>query len=220
MAEQIGDRRKIFGNVELGNGGHVGEFCVIGQPPQGRQDGELPTVIGPGAVIRSHTVIYAGNVIGERFATGHGVMIREENRIGDDVSIGSHTVVEHHVSIGNGVRIHSQAFIPEHSVLEDGCWIGPNVVLTNALHPLCPKAKECMKGATVKRGAKIGANATLLPDITIGEHALVGVGAVVTHDVPPGAVVAGNPARQIKNISDLECPYDLIERPYDIAGPA
>jgi acetyltransferase-like isoleucine patch superfamily enzyme len=217
MVGQMGDIRRIFANVDLGDGVQVGDFCIIGQPPRGKQDGELPTVIGAGSVIRSHTVIYAGNVIGERFATGHGVMIREENRIGDDVSIGSHTVVEHHVRIGNGVRIHSQAFIPEHSVLEEGCWIGPNVVLTNALHPLCPKAKECLKGATVQRGAKIGANATLLPDITIGHDALVGAGSVVIDDVPPGAVVAGNPAKVIKHISDLDCPYDLLDRPYDVA---
>ena len=216
MVEQAGELCRIYDNVELGEATQVGEFCAIGQPPRGKQDGELPTIVGPGSVIRSHSVIYAGNVIGERFATGHGVMIREENRIGDDVSIGSHTIVEHHVTIGNGVRIHSQAFIPEYSVLEDGCWIGPHVVLTNALHPLCPKAKACLKGATVKRGAKIGANATLLPDITIGEDALVGAGAVVVEDVPSGAVVAGNPARVIKHIADLECPYDLIDRPYGL----
>jgi acetyltransferase-like isoleucine patch superfamily enzyme len=216
MNEHDSITTRIFANVELGDGVQLGSFCVIGQPPRGKQDGELLTRVGSGSVIRSHTVVYAGNVIGERFSTGHGVMIREENRIGDDVSVGSHSIVEHHVSIGNGVRIHSQAFIPEYSVLEDGCWIGPNVVLTNAYHPMCPKAKECLKGPTVRRGAKIGANATLLPDITIGEDALVGAGSVVVDDVAAGAVVAGNPARVIKDISDLGCPYDLIDRPYDI----
>jgi acetyltransferase-like isoleucine patch superfamily enzyme len=216
MNEHDSITTRIFANVELGDGVQLGSFCVIGQPPRGKQDGELLTRVGSGSVIRSHTVVYAGNVIGERFSTGHGVMIREENRIGDDVSVGSNSIVEHHVSIGNGVRIHSQAFIPEYSVLEDGCWIGPHVVLTNAYHPMCPKAKECLKGPTVRRGAKIGANATLLPDITIGEDALVGAGSVVVDDVAPGAVVAGNPARVIKDISDLGCPYDLIDRPYDI----
>lgn len=216
MAEEDGGTSKIFDNVDLGSGVELGEFCVIGQPPRGKQGGELPTVVGSRSVIRSHTVIYAGNTIGERFVTGHGVMIREENRIGDGVSIGSHSIVEHHVSIGNDVRIHSQAFIPEYSVLEDGCWIGPNVVLTNAYHPLCPKAKVCLKGPTINRGAKIGANATLLPDITVGENALVGAGSVVVDDVAPGAVVAGNPARVIKHVTELDCPYDLIDRPYDI----
>jgi acetyltransferase-like isoleucine patch superfamily enzyme len=216
MYEHDSITTRIFANVELGDGVQLGSSCVIGQPPRGKQDGELLTRVGSGSVIRSHTVVYAGNVIGERFSTGHGVMIREENRIGDDVSVGSHSIVEHHVSIGNGVRIHSQAFIPEYSVLEDGCWIGPNVVLTNAYHPMCPKAKECLKGPTVRRGAKIGANATLLPDITIGEDALVGAGSVVVDDVAAGAVVAGNPARVIKDISDLGCPYYMIDRPYDI----
>jgi acetyltransferase-like isoleucine patch superfamily enzyme len=71
-----------------------------------------------------------------------------------------------------------------------------------------------MKGATLRRGAKIGANATLMPDIVIGEYALVGAGAVVVRDVPPGAVVAGNPARIVKDVTALTCPYDLIESPY------
>lgn len=203
-----------FPAVELGPGARVEDFVVLGQPPRGRQPGELMTIIGAAAIIRSHTVIYAGNRIGDRFQTGHDVMIREENQIGDDVSIGTGSVIEHHVIIGNGVRIHSQAFIPEYSTLEDGCWIGPRVVLTNARHPLCPQAKRCLKGATIKRGAKIGANATLLPDITIGEGALVGAGSVVTEDVPPFTVVVGNPARVLKRTDELCCPYDLIDHPY------
>lgn len=205
----------IYPNVTIGPGAQLGEYVVIGIPPRGRQPGELETIIGADAVIRSHTVIYAGNRIGDRFQTGHGTMIREENIIGNDVSIGTHAVVEHHVIIEDGVRIHSQAFIPEFSKLERGCWIGPHAVLTNALHPLCPKAKECLRGPVIGPRAKIGANATVLPDRKIGADALVGAGAVVVHDVPPRAVVAGNPAKVIKQIDDLDdCPYGLIERPY------
>ncbi len=205
---------RLHPNVTLGEGCVVGDYCIVGEPPRGREPGELMTVIGARAVIRSHTVIYAGNRIGEDFQTGHGVLIREENEIGHQVSIGSHSVIEHHVYIGNGVRIHSQVFVPEYSRLEDGCWLGPNVVITNALHPLCPKVKECLKGATIGRGAKIGAGAVLLPAVTVGEMALIGAGAVVVADVPPGAVMVGNPARQIKHIADLDCPYDLVEHPY------
>ncbi len=208
---------RLYPNVRLGQDAEIGDYAVIGVPPRGREAGELPVVIGEGAVIRSHTVIYAGNRIGRGLQTGHGVMIREQNEIGDNVSIGTNSVVEHHVTIGNNVRLHSNVFVPEHSVLEDDCWLGPNVVVTNALHPLCPKAKECLKGATIRRGAKVGANATLLPDIVIGEMALVGAGAVVTRDVPPGVVVAGNPARVVKEISALTCPYDLIAHPYETA---
>lgn len=161
-------------------------------------------MIGDNALIRSHTVIYGGNVIGDNFQTGHGVLIREENRIGDNVSIGSHSVVEHHVRIGNGVRTHSQVFVPEFTVLEDGCWIGPNVVLTNARYPLSKGAKGSLKGPTIRSRAKIGANATVLPGIVVGANALVGAGAVVVKDVPEGKVVAGNPAKIIKDVAALD----------------
>jgi acetyltransferase-like isoleucine patch superfamily enzyme len=195
----------IHENVRLGDETIVEDYCIIGVPPRGAREGELPTEVGEGAVIRSHTIIYAGNVIGRNFQTGNKVNIRESNRIGDNVSVGTLSVVEHHVEIGNNVRIHTQAFIPEFSILEDGCWIGPNVVLTNAKYPLSPGVKDQLAGPVIKKGAKVGANATLLPGVVIGENALVGAGSVVVHDVPAGAVVAGNPAKVIRQISEL--PY-------------
>lgn len=212
----IADTAKIYPNVTIAEGTEIGEFCIIGLPPKGKAPGELETRIGANAVIRSHSVIYAGNVIGDDFNSGHSVLIREDNQIGDHVSIGSHTVIEHHLEIQDEVRIHSQAFVPEFTVLEKGCWIGPNVVFTNALHPLCKKVKDCLKGAVVKSGAKIGANATILPDVTIGKMALVGAGSVVIRDVPENSVAAGSPAKIIKNVGDLTCPYGLCERPYEV----
>ena len=91
-------------NVHIGEGSVVGPFCEIGVPPRGAGDGELETRIGGRSVIRSHTVIYAGNVIGDGFQTGHGVLIRESNAFGDHVSVGSHTVVEHHVQVNRPGR--------------------------------------------------------------------------------------------------------------------
>jgi acetyltransferase-like isoleucine patch superfamily enzyme len=196
---------KIYKNVTLGTGAAVEDFCILGAPPRGKADGELATTIGDGAVIRSHTVIYAGNVIGRNFQTGNKVNVRETNRIGDNVSIGTLSVVEHHVEIADNVRIHTQAFIPEFSVLEEGCWIGPNVVLTNAKYPLSPGVKDQLAGPVIRKGAKIGANTTILPGVVVGENALVGAGSVVVRDVAPGTVVAGNPARVIRRISEL--PY-------------
>src|ERR671922_1423561 len=129
---------RLYPNVELGEGCEIGDFVIIGVPPRGAAPGELRTVIGPGAVIRSHTVIYAGNVVGAGFQTGHGALLRESNTIGDHVSVGSHTVVEHHVTIEDRVRIHSQAFVPEYTTLKRGAWVGPRAVLTNTPHPPCP----------------------------------------------------------------------------------
>lgn len=205
---------QLYPNVVLGPDAEVQEFVLVGVPPRGRKPGELPTVIGKGAILRSHTVIYAGNRIGDAFQTGHGVLIREENEIGNHVSIGSHSVVEHHVRIADNVRIHSQAFIPEFTVLEEGAWIGPKVVLTNARFPLGYKVKEKLKGPWIGPGAKIGANATVLPGVRIGAGALVGAGAVVTRDVPDGAVVIGNPARIVKRVQELFYPDEPWIRPY------
>jgi acetyltransferase-like isoleucine patch superfamily enzyme len=203
----------LYPNVFLGPDCQIGEFVIVGVPPKGSEPGELHTNIGKAAVIRSHSVIYAGNTIGDNFQTGHGVMIREQNEIGNNVSIGTHSVVEHHVQLHDGVRVHTNAFIPEFSVLEAGAWIGPNVVFTNARYPLSPEVKGNLKGPHLKKGAMVGANATLLPAVVIGEQALVGAGAVVVRDVPDGAVVAGNPARVIGHIGDLTAyqSRDLLE---------
>lgn len=193
----------VFPNVQLGPGSVTEAFVVLGVPPRGRAEGELELVLGSEAVIRSHAVVYAGNRIGDRFQLGHGALVREENEIGDDVSIGSHSIVEHHVTIANRVRIHSGAFVPEFSRLDEGAWVGPHVVLTNATYPLSPDAKRTLQGPHLKRGAKIGANATILPGRVVGENALVGAGSVVVHDVPDGAVVAGNPARIIGRVDEI-----------------
>ena len=193
----------IHKGVLLGANNHIDDFVIIGVPPLGAESGELETVIGRDAVVRSHTVIYAGNRIGTNFQTGHGVMIRELNEIGDNVSVGTHSIVEHHVKIGNGVRIHSNVFIPEYCILEDEAWVGPHAVLTNALYPRSPDAKSNLKGARLMKGSKVGANVTLLPGVTIGRNALVGAGSVVVTDVPDGKVVVGNPARIIRDVSEL-----------------
>jgi acetyltransferase-like isoleucine patch superfamily enzyme len=131
-------------------------------------------------------------------------MLREENRVGDNVSIGSHSIIEHHVIIGNNVRIHSGVFIPEFCVLEDDCWIGPAVVMTNANYPLSKGAKDRLQGVTVRKGAKIGAGAVLLPGVKVGKDALIGAGAVVVQDVEDNAVMVGNPARLIKRVTDIQ----------------
>lgn len=193
----------IHANVDLGSNHQIGDYVVIGIAPRGSGPGELETRIGAGASIRSHSVIYAGNHIGANFQTGHSVMIRESNEIGDDVSIGTHSVIEHHVKIGHRVRIHSNVFIPEYSILEDDTWVGPNVVLTNAIYPLSADAKSNLRGPHLMPGSKIGANATLLPGVIIGRNALVGAGAVVVRNVPDGKVVVGNPARIVKDVSEL-----------------
>ena len=194
----------IHPGVKLGINVKVGAFCIIGEPSSGNDPGDQETIIGENSNIRSHTVIYSGNIIGHSFNTGHHVVIREENNIGDNVSIGTQSCIEHHVKIENGVRIHSQVFVPEYCELEEEVWIGPNVVLTNAKYPRGKNVKTLLDGVKVRKRAKIGANVTILPGKEIGQDVLIGSGSVITKDVEEQSVMAGNPAKKISTIDKIE----------------
>ena len=203
---KISETVKIFKNVKFGKNVKIEDYVILGAIPRRYKKGELKTVIGDNAVIRSHTVIYAGSTIGDNFQTGNHVSIREENIIGNNVSIGTKSVVEFKSKIGDNVRIHSQVFIPEYCELKAGCWIGPNVVLTNAKYPNSLKSKEFLVGVIIDENAIIGANTSILAGVKIGTNALVGAGSVVTKDVPPGKVAAGNPVKIIGDVSDFKYP--------------
>lgn len=166
-------------------------------------------VIGAGAQLRSGTVIYAGTVIGERLSTGHHVVIREENVLGDDVSVWSNSVVDYGCRIGNRVKIHSNCYVAQYTVIDDDAFLAPGVTIANDLYPKVPGSRTFMTGPHIGRGARIGVNATLLPFVRIGAESLVGSGAVVTRDVPAGAVVYGSPAKVHGSVVDLR---DIIER--------
>ena len=204
------DRTRIFPNVHLGRDVQIDDFCIIGRPARGRAPGDEQLSIGDESVVRSHTVLYAGATIGRRFQSGHGVLIREDTVIGDDCSIGSGSVIEFAVRIGDNVRLHSQCFIAEYSVLEAGCWLGPRVVVTNAVYPAGPRTKQTLQPVHIKSKARVGANVTLLPGIVLGVGCLVGAGAVVTRDVADDTVVAGNPARPISRVSQLQDAGGLV----------
>ena len=203
----------IHSNVRIGKGTVVEEGAIVGQPPRGHKAGDLPTVIGGGGVIRSGTVIYAGTTIGAGFNSGHGALIREDNVIGDNCSVGTNAVLEAGNRVGSGTRIHSQCFL-EHVTLGERVFLAPGVVFTDDPHPICPRYLECVLGATVEDDVSIGGNATILPGLRIGAGSLVGAGSVVTRDVAPGTVVAGNPARVIKKVKELVCFKGYFDRPY------
>jgi len=206
-------QNQIHDNVTLGEGCVIHPPVILGFPPRGHEPGELPLVIGPGAVIRPFTTIYAGSTIGAGFQTGQGASIREDNVIGDDCSVGTNAILEYGNRIGNHTRIHSGCFL-EQVTLGDHVFLGPCVVFTDDPHPACPRYRDCKGGAVVEDLVKIGANATILPGVRIGRNSLVGAGAVVASDVPPDAVVAGSPARVVKQIDQLTCWPGFFERPY------
>ena len=201
-------------NVDIGAGSIVGAYVVLGLAPRGKKDGELPLVIGPGSVIRAFTTIYAGTTIGARLQTGQGASIREDNVIGDDVSVGTHASLEFGNRIGSRVRVHTGGFL-ELATIEDDVFLGPHVVFTDDPHPMCPAYLDCVRGGVVRKGARIGANSTILPGVEIGADALVGAGSVVRKKVPPRSVWAGNPAIELKDeITKLECFAGIFPHAY------
>ena len=114
--------------------------------------------------------------------------------IGDNCTIGKFVEISDKVKIGNNCKIEAFAFIPPGVTIEDDVFVGPHVCFTNDKKPKAVGDWELCK-TVVKKGASIGANATIVCGVTIGENALVGAGAVVTKDVPAGKTVVGNPAR-------------------------
>jgi len=199
--------------VTLGADAEIGRGVLLGCQT-GREIRSQGLAIGVGARLRSGTVVYAGSTIGRNFQTGHNVIIREENVIGDDVSVWSNAVIDYGCRVGDRVKIHCGVYVAQFTVIEDDVFMAPGVTVANDIHPGCPHSGECMRGPTIRCGAQIGANATLLPRVTIGEHALVGAGSVVSRDVPARAVVYGNPARVQKYVSDLVCVTGITDRPY------
>lgn len=185
--------------VQLGADAEIDKLAILGEIP-GRQIDDLRLVIGEHARVRSFSVIYAGSTIGSHLETGHHVVIREQNRIGDRVKVWNHSTIDFGCLIGDGVRIHNHVYVAQYTVIEDDVFLAPGVMIANDKYPV---RFVGLKGPTIRRGARVGINATLMPEVIVGEGSVVGAGAVVTKDVPPGAVVVGNPARVIGRAGDL-----------------
>lgn len=208
-----GDAPSRLGEVDIGSGAIVDPEAIVGYISP-RKGVSRRLEIGPGARIRSGSVIYAGSVIGSRLETGHNVVIREQNEIGDNCSIWNNSVIDYGCRIGNRVKIHCNIYVAQFTEIEDDVFLAPGVIIANDVHPGCPESGECMKGPVLKRGCRIGVNATIVPYVTVGEETLVGSGSVVTKDIPPGVLAYGNPARVHAKLRDIRCKTGRREAPY------
>jgi acetyltransferase-like isoleucine patch superfamily enzyme len=187
--------------VSAGIGLRTDRTAILGYPPARIEGTDL--VLGRDAHIRGGTTIYLGSRIGDRFQTGHNVVVREECAIGDDVSVWSNTVVDYGCRIGNGVKIHSNCYIAQYTDIEDDAFLAPGVTIANDLYPGQDASARVMSGPSIGRGAQIGVNVTVLPFVRIGAGCLIGAGAVVVFDIPDGSVAFGNPAVVRGQVDDL-----------------
>ena len=192
-------------DVVVGDNAVVGKRPTLGKRSTAPREPLEPLVVGDGSAILACAVVFAGTRLGRGVIVGDQACVRERCEIGDEVVIGRGAFVENDVAIGARTRIQANAYITAYSTLEEDVFIAPCAVTTNDNYMgRTEKRLALIRGATIRRGARVGGGAVLLPGVEIGEEAFVGAGAVVLRDVPPRAVVVGNPARQIREVPDDE----------------
>jgi acetyltransferase-like isoleucine patch superfamily enzyme len=201
----IAPTARIGPDVALADDVVIEDHVIIGDPDRRH----APTVVGGGSVLRAGTIVYPGVTLGGGVQTGHHAVIRGGTTIGSAVVVGTNTVIEGDARIGDRVKLQSNVLVPTNTTIEADVFIGPGVQLTNDkpmaayLRGIYPR-ERALRGPTIRRGARIGGNATILPELEIGADAVVGAGAVVTHDVAPGTVVVGVPARAVGTVPAAE----------------
>ncbi|MDX6452319.1 MAG: hypothetical protein QOH16_2368 [Gaiellaceae bacterium] len=201
----------VYEGTVLGAGVRVLENAVVGKQPSlgasstAKRDPLPPTTIGEGTVISTGAIVFAGSSIGANCIVGDQSCIRERVAMADNCILGRGSLIENDTTVGAGTRIQAEAYVTAYSTLEEDVFIAPCVVTTNDnFMGRTEKRKSLMKGPTIRRGARVGGGAVLLPGIEIGEEAFVGAGAVVTKDVPPRKLVVGSPARVLRDVADDE----------------
>ena len=208
---QIHPSAIVYPGTKLGEGVKVLEHAVVGKQPSlsprstAKREELPPAEIGDGTIVSTGAVVFAGAKVGARVILGDQSCVRERVSVGDDVVIGRGSLVENDTTIGAMTKIQAEAYITAYSTLEEHVFIAPCVVTTNDnFMGRTERRHELIKGPTIRRGARIGGGAILLPGVEIGEEAYVGAGAVVTKNVEPRMLVVGNPARVMRGVSEDE----------------
>ena len=211
MSAEVHPTAIVYPGTVLGDGVKVLEYAVVGKQPSlsprstAKRDPLEPAEIGDGTIVSTGAVVFAGAKVGARVILGDQSCVRERVVVGDDVVIGRGSLVENDTTIGAMTKIQAEAYITAYSTLEEHVFIAPCVVTTNdEFMGRTERRKALMKGPTIRRGARIGGGAILLPGVEIGEEAFVGAGAVVTKPVEPRMLVVGNPARVMRPVAEDE----------------
>lgn len=162
-----------------------------------------------GVFIHSTAEVSDSAKIGKGTKVWNQAQIRNDAELGENCIISKNVYVDEHVKIGNRVKIQNNVNVYHGVTIEDDVFLGPSMTFTNDMYPRAFSASWKITETLVKKGASIGANATIRCGVTIGEYATVGSGSVVTKDVLPHALVVGNPARQIGWV--CKCGFKLDE---------
>ena len=210
---RIGNNVKIYDNVDIGENTIIGDNVILGHPTgayyKDKNYKNLRTVIGKNCTIRANSIIYCGVIIGDGSQTGTGTVIRERCTFGINNVIGTLTQVENDTIVGDNTFIQTCAHITANMKIGNDVFIGPHVISCNDNKILRIKdvkagVKTELIGPTIKDGARLGSGAMLLPGVVIGEDCMIGVGSVVTKNVPSGETWVGNPAKLKKKVKENE----------------
>jgi acetyltransferase-like isoleucine patch superfamily enzyme len=211
MSYEAGQNVVVYPGTVIGDGCRIGDNVVLGKQPAlsprstAPRDELPPLELGEGTIVSTGSVVFAGTKVGARVILGDQSCVRERCALGDDVVVGRGSLVENDTTIGARTKIQAHAYVTAYSTLEEDVFIAPCVVTTNDnFMGRTERRHELRKGPTIRRGARIGGGAVLLPGVEVGEEAFVGAGAVVVRDVPPRALVVGNPARQLRDVPEEE----------------
>lgn len=208
----IGNNVVIHPGSRIGDNVRVDDNCVIGKQPLSSPrsifkvpEGLAPAKIGSGCQIGANVVIYAQCEIGERNLIADLATIRENVRIGDLNIIGRNVAIENFVTIGSRNKFETNCYITAYSEIEDYCFVAPCVATSNDNYMARdPERFKHFKGITMKRGARIGVNCTILPGKVLEEDACVAGGSVVSRDVPAGKLVLGSPAKPLREVPETQ----------------
>jgi len=200
----IHEETKIGNNVYIDDGSILGRMPRSGALSRSKAGKELPPLeIGNNCVISALVILYRGTKIGNEVMIGDFVSIREHNIIGDKTIIGRLISMEPRTVIGQRVRTAAVTHLTSDMIIEDDAFIGSHISTTND-NQMGRGIAGVYKGPHIKRGARVGSNATLLPGVVIGEEAVVAAGALVSRDVPNRKVVMGVPAKVVRDVPENE----------------
>ena len=196
----LGHNAVILSDAWLEDGVEVGHSSVLGKPPKGSATSARPPgpggrlTLGAGTVVGASAVLHSGTTFGQGCYIGDLAAVREGCAFGDDTVLGRLVQVEYDSTIGKRARIQTASHVTGNCIIEDEVFFGPGVQTTNDRYMSMCKEKVHL-GPTIRRGAAIGGGACVLAGVTIGEYAVVGLGAVVVTDVPSKRIFIGVPAR-------------------------